>query len=410
MEKLKVFDAYPKAADEYRVRTMSGAVLSVICGVLIVLLVGVELRGYRSLEVLPEITVDGNVDEQASIYFNVTFPYIPCSFLEVDNLDVAGVCQLNPTDTIVRMRLDVRGHALKPQTVSAQSTTKRTAAANANANANAKAKAKEGGGSYCGPCYGAETQDNRCCNTCDEVKRAYKNKGWTPRPVEFEQCAAEVLTQEMLEQRDAGEGCNVAGSMTVNKVAGNFHIAPGRSQQVGSFMHVHDFQHIALNVNVTHTIHQLAFGRPYPGVVNPLDGHTEVDLAGASMVQYFVKVVPTTYTFLDGTSLSTNQYSVTEHNHHVELASAAPNGLPGFFVLYDMSPITVRFTEVRKSFMHFLTNVCAIIGGVITVASVLDSIIYRRASAAQRQPAAAAAATTPAVPAAAPAVAEAAAL
>ena len=31
---------------------------------------------------------------------------------------------------------------------------------------------------YCGSCYGAETEPNECCNTCDEVRLAYRNKGW----------------------------------------------------------------------------------------------------------------------------------------------------------------------------------------------------------------------------------------
>ncbi len=36
----------------------------------------------------------------------------------------------------------------------------------------------------------------------------------------------------------------------------------------------------------------------------------------------------------------------------------------------------VKFTERTKSFAHFLTGVCAIIGGVFTVAGIIDSLIY----------------------------------
>ena len=35
------------------------------------------------------------------------------------------------------------------------------------------------------------------------------------------------------------EGCNLAGSIQVNKVSGNFHVAPGRSFAMNG-MHVHD--------------------------------------------------------------------------------------------------------------------------------------------------------------------------
>jgi hypothetical protein len=54
---------------------------------------------------------------------------------------------------------------------------------------------KEGGAmlpvpeNYCGPCYGANPDDkeNQCCNTCDEVLRAYAGMGWHSSPDDYEQ-------------------------------------------------------------------------------------------------------------------------------------------------------------------------------------------------------------------------------
>ena len=34
--------------------------------------------------------------------------------------------------------------------------------------------------------------------------------------------------------------------------------------------------------------------------------------------------------------------------------------------MYDLSPMMVQITEHRRSFLHFLTGVCAIVGGVFT--------------------------------------------
>lgn len=45
--------------------------------------------------------------------------------------------------------------------------------------------------------------------------------------------------QKIKEQE--GEGCNVYGSLEVNKVAGNFHFAPGKSFHQSN-VHVHDMQ------------------------------------------------------------------------------------------------------------------------------------------------------------------------
>jgi hypothetical protein len=69
-----------------------------------------------------------------------------------------------------------------------------------------------------------------------------------------------------------GEGCRVSGTMMVNKVSGNFHIAFGDSV-IRDGMHIHQFVPAeAPTFNVSHTIHSLSFGLPFPGMPeNPLD-------------------------------------------------------------------------------------------------------------------------------------------
>ena len=74
---------------------------------------------------------------------------------------------------------------------------------------------------------------------------------------------------------EAGEGCRVKGYLEVNKVAGNFHIAHGESI-VKDGRHIHQFIPAeAHTFNISHTIHSISFGRPYPSmpaIANPLDG------------------------------------------------------------------------------------------------------------------------------------------
>jgi endoplasmic reticulum-Golgi intermediate compartment protein 3 len=38
--------------------------------------------------------------------------------------------------------------------------------------------------------------------------------------------------------------------------------------------------------------------------------------------------------------------------------------------------VQVNVVEARTSFLHFITNVCAIVGGVFTVSGILDSTWY----------------------------------
>jgi len=144
-------------------------------------------------------------------------------------------------------------------------------------------------------------------------------------------------------------------------------------------MHVHDLQPFRnFKFNLSHTVNRLSFGKEFPGIINPLDGimkANEKEKDGAGMYQYFIKIVPTNYQSLNGNNLNTNQFSVTEH--FKALGGDASHGLPGVFFMYELSPIMVQFREQRKSFAHFLTGVCAIIGGVFTVAGIIDSFIYQ---------------------------------
>jgi len=53
------------------------------------------------------------------------------------------------------------------------------------------------------------------------------------------------------------------------------------------------------------------------------------------------------------------------------------NSLPAIYFRYDLSPVFVTITQENKSFLHFLVQVCAIIGGVFTVAGIIDSVLHK---------------------------------
>jgi len=127
--------------------------------------------------------------------------------------------------------------------------------------------------------------------------------------------------------------------------------------------------------NLSHTINRLSFGTDFPGIINPLDNAVKIwSKDGSSEYQYYVKVVPTVYEDLNRNILNTNQYSVTEYERQV--VTDNNQGVPGIFFNYDISPIRVIFKETKKSFAHFVTGVCAIIGGIFTVAGIIDTLIY----------------------------------
>ena len=55
---------------------------------------------------------------------------------------------------------------------------------------------------YCGSCYGAADPDE-CCNTCEDVKNAYRKKGWS-----FEGQVTDNLPHSAREKLSAALGCS----------------------------------------------------------------------------------------------------------------------------------------------------------------------------------------------------------
>lgn len=371
-EHIKKFDAYPKTLEDFRIKTFSGAAVTIISGVIITLLFISELNYYLTPEVTEELFVDVSRNEKLRINIDVTFPKISCKFLSIDAMDVSGEQQINLDHNIYKRRLDELGKPLeKPE--------KEKVGTNKIVNGTLTPTLDP---NRCESCYGAEIPPKNCCNTCTEVQNAYRLKSWAVPDLDtFEQCRREGWTK--LSEPVDKEGCQVFGYLDVNRVAGNFHIAPGRTF-TQNHIHVHDLQPAGATLfNLTHKIRHLSFGRNIPGKTNPLDGTEQAAEKGAMMFQYYVKIVPTMYAKADGQTLHTNQFAVTRHQKQVS-SLFGEQGFPGIFVFYELAPLMVKYGEKQKSFFHFLTSVCAIVGGVFTVSGMIDAAIYHSSKVIQK--------------------------
>ncbi|XP_078220692.1 endoplasmic reticulum-Golgi intermediate compartment protein 1 isoform X8 [Callithrix jacchus] len=169
-----------------------------------------------------------------------------------------------------------------------------------------------------------------------------------------------------------GAGCRFEGQFSINKVPGNFHVS------------THSATAQPQNPDMTHIIHKLSFGdtlqvQNVHGAFNALGGADRLTSNPLASHDYILKIVPTVYEDKSGKQQYSYQYTVA--NKEYVAYSHTGRIIPAIWFRYDLSPITVKYTERRQPLYRFITTICAIIGGTFTVAGILDSCIFTASEA-----------------------------
>lgn len=178
-----------------------------------------------------------------------------------------------------------------------------------------------------------------------------------------------------------GSGCNFSGMLLVKKVPGTLHFAaraPGHSIDY-------------LNMNMSHVVHHMYFGnKPTPrrkralvkyhplGLTNDwsdkLAGQAFISENAGATYEHYLQTVLTSIQPRKSKLARFDAYEYTVQSHAYDAEDHA-----AVKFTYKMSPIQIIVTEKMKPFYHFVTAVCAVVGGVFTVAGILDSMAYTTA-------------------------------
>ncbi|CAN0202030.1 unnamed protein product [Ectocarpus sp. 12 AP-2014] len=410
---IKQLDVFARVDEDLQVRTEAGAAVTIVFWVLMVVLCVGEVQAYRKVQAPTErVVVDSTMGQKLRINIDMTFHSIPCLDVHVDAMDVAGDNQIDIDHGMWKQRLDPDGSAIGEAFMEVPGEVDDDPAQSPPED-------------YCGSCFGAK---KGCCNVCRDVVDAYTAKGWSVQDIRrtAEQCIRDNHIETPIVN---GEGCNLSGFMSVNKVSGNFHVATGEGvMREGRHVHLYTLEQ-AVGFNTSHSINLLSFGEPYPGMKpNPLDSTSRIidEDVGTGAFQYYIKLVPTMHSLSPQSETSgsplpkgkgeeakqqqhsslTSQFTYTykfrslkglteyhtDHEEGEEQAKEADKGstkdggvnsivnsvlLPGVFFVYDVSPFMVEVVPAEQPpFSHLLIRICAVAGGAFAISGIVDSAVF----------------------------------
>lgn len=337
MSAFKSFDLYRKVPRDLTEPTYSGVAVSFVTVIGALYLFISELLMYTDRTWQSEMFIDDSkTEEKLQINLDILFPVLPCELLSFDAQDVMGSHEVDAHGNLFKERLTSKGDVIAREEMK---------------------------GSH----YGASSSLTR------HFTFGYDNQD----------------VDRIKKMIHSGEGCRVAGHVKVNKVPGNVHLS--------TYSHSYIFGSLyqeTKNINISHRVNHISFGTDADisyvkknfkdtGIVSPLDGVMQnlaekerdantpnIQSFDSAIFEYYTKVVPTIYIPLSRPQINVFQFTANTNkivNHQ----------MPSLYLRYDFSPVTVRYKEVQESFSHFLVQICAVIGGIFTMAGIFDAALHK---------------------------------
>jgi len=378
---MKTFDAFGRPVQEFQVKTNFGGYLSVCSLCAIGLLFLTELRYFMELDRKDEMVIDQNQDQKyLNISINITFPKVPCEVLTMNLMDPKKANVMHVVHEIYKTRLSEKGAILGRKV--------RDSFLNVAQNAHELQDAASGAPAVqpshstphlrCPSCFQSHLDEDDCCSTCEDIRKEFRSRGWEDRPADyiFGQCAEEAYATEAPRER---EGCRVEAVLHVRKVPATIHLGIARWFR-RNLVKAASLHALVTSMDFSHEVSGLSFGPNFPGLVRVLDGQQKSKHVAdtSEHYQYDIHVIPTRYRHDGQEEVVSHQYSVTEYMKSVDVKEKLQDAAAlGLWVTYDFTPFEVKVTRSRKSIFHFLTECCAIVGGIFAFTGMLDNFAYQ---------------------------------
>ena len=277
-----------------------------------------EFKNYFIIKTRSELLIDNTKDsEKLMINVDITMHRIPCYILSMDISDFTGAHTSNVAGTLVKKSLDKDGNVLSVYSKN----------------------------------LGDSHEDHGVKEfKVEDVERAFNNS----------------------------EGCRLSGSFEVMRLPGNFHIA---SHTFAPIIREFRAKGKEINLDLTHTIHHISFENEKDlkiikekfneGIMTPMDGFKLVDDTKGTLLNYYINIIPSSYQDIDGSVY--NAFQFTFKQKKVDSGRM----IPTIFFRYDISPILMKYTKYYPGHFDGVINICAIFGGMFTIAGILDSMLLK---------------------------------
>ena len=309
----KTFDFFQKVAlDNVTKPTLIGSLLSISAISIMIFLFIRQLRDFYSYHTKTDSVVyqPNNADEQLSINMELLFNSVPCNLLSLDTVDIINNHRGDISDTIKK-------------------------------------------------------------------KKYYQSTG------RFDQnYITNRNVEDLVKAINANEGCAFVGKIRVNQVPGEFHISFHNYRNLWRELNQRN-RDLVNKVKLSHSFKSLSLGDTPEKVVKRFE--LDPNLFFRSFIDintfndkeilnynYFIKIIP--YMLVDenwGSTYYTYSFSLssksTQFNPHYD-------EMPIVTIRYEFSPIMMKVTHLKRDYLHFLTHVSAIVGGVFVVFSIINRI------------------------------------
>jgi hypothetical protein len=261
-------------------------------------------------------------DDFVNVNIDITFPKIPCDILSIDVEDILGTHKTDVMGELHKKRLDKSGKQVNEET--------------------AKDKQEWHGSIY------------------ERVKKE--------------------LTDE--------QGCRLDGAIQIYRVPGNVHVASHPYRDI-----VAKLEMDGKSLDFEYTVNHFSMGnkRDFDYIAqqfddlemeHPVDGlygkpeRDDKDVPKFMKTLIYLVAVPSYFEksiFKYHVYQLISNYEITHDKEHTESESI-------LMFNFEFSPITENVTQNHKKVIEFLISICAIIGGVYTIAGIVDSVIHKSVS------------------------------